>query len=258
MSKKAKSKKTERKLHSVSTHPVWTTLPATIKVLQNSRAAHIEKSHHHYMQAVEGINVSIILLSAICIEGFFVECLLAFTDEAIILPKDTLKNRLLHELRVRISGATFSDYPDLFALVLGNKLHELIKNEPLIEAIIALIGFRNGFAHGRSISFETYTNIETQMAETEIQKHYKRAYEYLIKYGLIAASESLTTVKVADHFAERVFPFMNLVRNVLPEPQKSTIRFYIEMAGRNYNKVALNPIPQIAIEKSSRATPGEV
>jgi hypothetical protein len=230
MRKNKISKEETRKLNGVFTHPVWTNLPDTIKILQNSRTAQTENGRIYKFPTICGINTSIILLSATCIEGFLVECLSLFTVETLITAGETINDRMLHDLRVRISRATFGDFQELFSIVLGKSLSELIVNEPLIECIQTLIPFRNGLAHGRSISFESYTDSETQTTETEIQQQYKVVYNYLIKNNLIIPSEHLIGNKVADHFAEQIFPFMNEVINVLPEKKKTAMDFFIALA----------------------------
>ena len=110
----------DKPLTSYHESAIWTAFPSTIKWLQGERKkiqTPAERAQHYNRQ--RGMNATIILLSAACIEGFLVECLKSFTIGYRFSPKNTIEGRLDHDFLKRISTATFGQFPDLFRLTLG-------------------------------------------------------------------------------------------------------------------------------------------
>lgn len=218
------------RITSYSEQPVWTTFPVTIKWMREQRDA-IKTSElpTQYFRR-QGMNATIILLSAACLEGFLVECLSSFAIGNRFASKDTFQGRLDHDFLQRISSATFGDFPDLFRLTLGHPISELLADEKLLKGVRTLIDFRNGIAHGRSV---VYLKGEQHLDEDdyEIGNQYERVHEYLEQQKLIFASHDLFDNKeVADHFVGLIKPYMEAVVALLPVPQSDNVKALVKLA----------------------------
>lgn len=143
-----------------------------------------------------GINYSIVLMSACYVEGFFEATLLKVATEAERGP-DSLRTRLVVELRDRISGTMGSDrYDAMFGTVFGVKANALLADTTLWDSIKHLFHFRNMLAHGRSVSYDLLlTPIETRPAD-EFTGGYAKTEDYLFKKKLLTE----THISVADNW----------------------------------------------------------
>jgi hypothetical protein len=133
-----------------------------------------------------GINFSIILASACYIEGNFERVLLKAINAAGT-PQDPLQSRLMSELRLRVSKTTGSDgYNEMFGVVFGKKVNELIDDPDLWEGIKTLFFFRNVIAHGRAIGYKLYFPPGVGgFWEEEFSGGYKKVEEFLFKRNLL-------------------------------------------------------------------------
>src|SRR5712671_147501 len=176
----------DKNVTSYSEHPIWTTSPATVKWLQKQRSTFKTEKHFAELnERLRGINATIILLSAACIEGFLVECLLSYAIGNRFSSKNTFEGRLDHAFLKQVSKAMFRDFPELFTLTLGKPLEQLITDKPLIEGVKFLFNFRNGIAHGRSVVYQTYAIDLEDDVDYEMENQYKAIHEYLEEKRLI-------------------------------------------------------------------------
>lgn len=208
--------------------PVWTTYPSTIQLLQLERGKFaVEKDDVPSQQKNKGINATIILLSAAYLEGFLVDCLLSFVQKNVFSNDDTMDGRLEREFLNRIQSATFSDFPDLFRLTLGDKIRDLlggtIQGDDLLTGIYALISYRNGLAHARSAQYNFFESASGD-APFELDRQYKEIHCYLGKKKLIKGQDEMLCDSVADHFAKLVEPYVKEVLSLLPVPQSDTVK----------------------------------
>ncbi len=234
-STRKKPDEVNKKITSYSTHPIWPTIPGTVKLLQKSRATlKTDKLYAELHQRIRGVNATIILLSATCIEGFLVECLLSYTIGYRFATKDTFQRRLDLDFLKNISKATFKDFPELFTLTLGIPLSELITDKPLLESVRTLIDFRNGIAHGRSISYETYATDLGDDVDYEMENQYKAIHAYLTKNKFVYRHEDILKNEIADHFAGIVKPYIDVVIPLLPEVQSDNVKSLVKWANREY------------------------
>jgi hypothetical protein len=216
-------------------HPIWPSLPVTIKLLKNNRNKLTSdgKPNAPY-PARRGINATIILLSATCVEGFLVDSLMTFVSWFEFFKNDDLKTRLYLDLSERISGATFKDLQDLFTLTLGKTIKDLINDDQLIESIRSLIAFRNGIAHCRSFAYSVYASDINDIGsgmETEIKKQYRQVIEYIRQRDLIAKNNVNPFMdEVADHFSDLIFPYMDAVVKILPQEQIKDLKTDVDWA----------------------------
>jgi len=220
--------------------PIWTTHPTTIRVLQCTRGDVLKPAEcaKNY-EKNRGINATIILLSALTIEGFLVECLSTYAMGKRFSDKSTFEGRLDHDFLNRISTATFGDFPDLFRLTLGKPLSELITNNSLLESVRILIKFRNGLAHARSVVYASYDNeFRNHIGQMdgftsyEMESQYRDVHEYLEKNNLIFDNVDLFKTGIADHFAGLVKPYIDAVLPHLPVPQSDNVKTFVAMAFR--------------------------
>lgn len=177
-----------------------------------------------------GINATIVLLSAACLEGFLVECLNSFIIGSRFVPQDTFEGRLDHAFLRRVSRATFKDFPELFTLTLGRPLEAAVDNKPLIDGVRLLFNFRNGIAHARSVVYQTYAEDLEDDVDYEIENQYKTIHEYLEQKKLIYRHEDLFKNEIADHFAGFVKPYIEAIVPLLPVPQSDNVKVLVALA----------------------------
>jgi hypothetical protein len=219
-----------KKIVGYSTHPIWPNLPVTISWLRGQRDTIRPSDLQKLYFRRQGMNATIILLSATCLEGFLVECLSSFAMGNMFAPKDTFKGRLDHDFLRRVSTATFGEFPDLFRLTLGKAPSELIQNTKLMEGVQILIAFRNGIAHARSVHFQAYTENLEEEDEFEIGDQYRKIHNYLERQKLVAGRDDLFSNQIADHFASLVRPYMEAVVALLPVPQSDNVKDLVKSA----------------------------
>ena len=207
---------------------VWQTTPSMIEWLQRERKA-AQKIDTVFGALHKGINSSIILLSASCIEGFLRECLQSF--EHAFVPEDSFDNRLRHDYYGRVSTeTTYAKISPLFRLAMGKPLSELLKDNPINKQVNALFKFRNGIAHGHSLEYRSYSEYKSEPNSWEFEAwgQYKDVEEYLIENKLISKTETgkqdVFTNEIADHFAALVEPYIRCVVAFLPEEQAKSMR----------------------------------
>ena len=180
-----------------------------------------------------GINATIVLLSAACLEGFLVECLNSFIIGSRFAPHDTFEGRLDHAFLKKVSRATFKDFPELFTLTLGRPLEEALDNKPLIDGVRLLFNFRNGIAHARSVVYQTYEDDLEDDVDYEIENQYEKIHEYLKQRKRIYRHEELFKNEIADHFAGFVNPYIDAVVPLLPVPQSNNVKILVALAFRS-------------------------
>jgi hypothetical protein len=196
---------------------IWPNFPTTIEWLRLERNSNKRKNKLFEMKTHhKGLNATMILLSAVCIEGFLVECLNSF-----VVGKrdrmDELQARLENEFLNRLSKATFRDFPELFRVATGKSLSELISDQDLIEGVKVLIAFRNGIAHARPARYNSYQEIDAEEeSEYELDGQYEKLETYLKKRGLRHGAEHIFTDKIADHFSSLVQKYIDAVMASLP------------------------------------------
>jgi hypothetical protein len=197
--------------------PIWIAFPSTIEGLKSARPRpkpSVEQAH--LSNKLRGINAAIILLSAACIEGFLVECLLSFEIGTQFSPRATFDDRLHHDFRKRILTASFGDFQELFVLALGEPLSKFISNPPLIEGVKILIDFRNGIAHARSVGYQTCATESENEFKLEIGNQYRQVHKHLESKKLIKGNDDFFTVAVADYFSGLIKPYTEAVLPHLP------------------------------------------
>jgi len=184
----------------------------------------------HLYEKNRGLNATIILLSALTIEGFLVDCLSCFTMGSEFSPMNSFESRLNHAFRKITDRATFGEFQELFRIALGAPLSEMIKDKKLIEGIKALINFRNGLAHARSVVYKTYEIDLEQEVDYEVESQYAEVHTYLKKLNLVYKEEDFYINKIADHFADLVKPYINAVIPLLPVPQSDNVIALVRFA----------------------------
>jgi len=223
--------KPKKKITTFHERPIWTAFPSTIALLQQSRKQNqTSKELAESYNSRRGVNATIILLSAACIEGFLVECLKSYTIGNKFASKDTFDGRLAHDLQNRVSTATFGDFQYLFILTLGKPISELISDKELLQGVRTLIDFRNGIAHARSVGYESDALDNDDYTEYYVEQQYKAVHEYLEKKKLAFNDEDFFSGSVADHFAGLLKSYLNAVVELLPVPQSDNVKMLVKFA----------------------------
>ncbi|MDB6122005.1 MAG: hypothetical protein JWQ71_998 [Pedosphaera sp.] len=218
-----------KKITSFSDNAIWTTYPLTVKWLQEQRKT-MESFDIESIELHRGVNATIILLSAACLEGFLVDCLKSYVANNRFAARDTFEGRLDHDFLNRISTATFNDFPDLFRLTLGNPLSALISDTDLIEGIRTLINFRNGIAHARSVIHQSSIVEPEGDEDYEIEHQYHDVHKYLEGKNLIYGQQNLFSDKIADHFASLIKSYIDAVLPLIPTSQTMELNMNVSLA----------------------------
>jgi hypothetical protein len=222
--------------------PIWTMLPSTIEVLkaQRRKPDATDFTKKIFFRQGQGINATIILMSATCIEGFIVECLKSFTMGYRFSDFKKFEGRLNLDFLKRIDKASFAEFPDLFKLTLGAKLQDLIADKDLVDAIQKLIDFRNGIGHGRSVIYVARDEFVPLKDEPnlEVEEQYQTVHKYLEAKGLVNGTENMFNDAVADYFSSLVKPYMIIVLSLLPsDPQSDNVKHLVEFAFKDSDKI---------------------
>jgi hypothetical protein len=219
---------------------IWITYPTTIMVLQSARGGDLKPIERaKFYERNRGINATIILLSALTIEGFLVECLSSYAVGYRFSDENTFEGRLDHDFLTRISTATFGDFPELFRLTLGKPLSECITDKTLLDSVRILIKFRNRLAHARSVVYAVhdyeFRNIHGDIdgfTHYEMENQYREIHEYLEKKRLVFDNRDLFKNDIADHFTGLVKPYIDAVIPLLPVPQSDYVKTLVASAFR--------------------------
>jgi hypothetical protein len=234
--KASNSTGTSKNLIAHHEYPIWITFPRTIKLLQNKRSANPRNCYEEHTQNT-GFNATIILLSAASIEGFLVESLTSIKYMSKFKAGKTFQDRLDNYFLKKVAFASFKDFPELFELSLGRPISKLIKDEELIAGIKCLIDLRNAIAHGRSVSWQYFSESDIDLKDddasgVEFYNPYDKIYAYLLKYKLVKKHDDIFKNKVADHFSSIIKPYMNAVAQLLPPAQSKKLTVSIAFAFR--------------------------
>ncbi len=221
------TKLNDTKLLSYTENPVWISFPVTIIWMQNQRN---KFNSLHDFEKIRGINITIILLSAACVEGFLVECLMTYVIGNRFVSSETDEGKAKQDLYKRISQATFGDFRELFREILGKTISECINEPSLIEGILALIDFRNGVAHARSVVYEKFGNMFKNTETNKVGNQYKTVHDYLEKNKLICTQGDLFVSDISDHFSNLIKPYIIKVLSLLPSPQSDNVKTLVDIA----------------------------
>ncbi|MDB6112244.1 MAG: hypothetical protein JWR69_3994 [Pedosphaera sp.] len=224
-----KKKGLPKKITTFSDNAIWTTYPLTVKWLREQRKA-IGPIDMESFELHRGVNATIILLSAACLEGFLVDCLKSYVPTNRFSERDTFEGRLDHDFLNRISRATFNDFPALFSLTLGNPPSERISDKDLIKGIQTLIDFRNGIAHARSVIHQSSIVGPEGDEDYEMEHQYYEVHKYLEGKDLIYGKQNLFSNKIADHFASLVKPYIDAVLPLIPPSQSMGLNMNLSLA----------------------------
>jgi hypothetical protein len=113
---------------------------------------------------------------------------------------------------------------------MGKPLKELITDKNLIDGIHALIAFRNGLAHARSVAYHINENSSAGNTNFEMGSQYKNVHVYLKKQKIIFSDENIISNDIADHFAALIKPYIYAVVPLLPVPQSDSVKMLVSMA----------------------------
>jgi hypothetical protein len=236
-----KNQKPEKAFTSFNESQIWITYPQTIRMLiENRITPKTGKEWAENYYRIQGINATIILLSALTIEGFLTHCLSEMSCGSRFKPSDDFKSRLDYEFHQRVTRATFNEFPSLFRIVLGKDPAELIDDDTLIKGVRALISFRNGLAHSKPVvylgldhEFENHLGQTDYVTEYEMEAQYKPVHEYLMEAKLIVLEDDkIFTAKIAAHFYGLVEPYINALLNNLPKEYIADVKHHVNLAFR--------------------------
>lgn len=236
-----KKQKPEKEFNSFNESQIWITYPQTIRMLIENRImpkTGKEWAENYYR--IQGINATIILLSALTIEGFLTHCLTKMSCGSRFKPSDDYKSRLDYEFHQRAMRATFNEFPSLFRIVLGKDPAELINDDKLINGVRALISFRNGLAHSKPVvylgldhEFENHLGQTDYVTEYEMDAQYKPVHDYLIEAKLLfVEDDKIFTPKIAAHFYGLVEPYINALLKNLPKEHIGDVEHHVNLAFR--------------------------
>jgi hypothetical protein len=206
-----------------------------------------------------GLNFSIVLGSACYVEGVLetllrtiLQCRRSEFNSVEIGDFDlrrainTFFQRVETELAGDIGRATgAAGYDDMFALIAGHRLSDLMGVKPLWEGITVLFNFRNVLGHGREVSARHYAGGIPGGFKEEFTGGYRIVEDYLRKKQLLsrkfvdAHSEFLyLSSDIADHFWQLARALPNAAIASLPDGERDACRLAIKSAAADANRLA--------------------
>ena len=159
------------------------------------------------------INISILIHSAIVVEGFLYE-LIKMNVGDMIEVKD-LSSRLHEEFNDKLDRSSWSDLQHHYKMAIGEELYKSTDNENW-KSITMLFLFRNMLTHSKPVKFRV-----TLDDEKPVVKHfgnYERIYKFLLEKKMIpkvdiikSMSTELVNSDVADFFWKESQTFIKSV-----------------------------------------------
>jgi hypothetical protein len=208
---------------------IWQTLPTTVRWLQLERNRSLTGIATRYKARHIGVNATIILQSAACIEGFLVECLQLFAGSRLH-PIDSFPRRLEHNYLSRVSNAAFRDLCHLFEVATGKSIREAINDDYLFESIETLFTFRNRIAHANSVTYESYDAATVHLRQFELHGQYAAVERYLKARKIISGTANMFHDTIAGHFASLVQPFIEKFLTIIPKEHQKTMNIHVTTA----------------------------
>lgn len=218
--------------------PIWEYQKDHIEFLYESR------KNLKSIKSRIGINISIILHSACCIEGYLENELKTLLEHRnSILNKNNFKqfsfrriyNVFIHNIEkdfeTRISRTTgLEKFDSLIEILSYKKKPDKLTDFKYFECIKVLFQLRNVLAHGREVSAQRVSGYWTNGSwEDEFLGGYRQAERYLIKIKLINKKfiecqriDHIFTNKVADHFYSICKKFLKHCLNIFEIEKNET------------------------------------
>jgi hypothetical protein len=164
----------------------------------------------------EAINMSIIIHSALIIEGFIYE---AIKQEAGLIKDDSdLDGRIYNFFEKKLDKSSWTDLNDFFKLTFNTRLKELTDSDNW-KCIVMLFYFRNMLTHSKPIKF----SVKEENGELKMRHfgNYELIYNYLLEKKLIQNVNFIKSMRtelinsaIADFFWDNCQDFLaNIIEN---------------------------------------------
>ncbi|AVR46035.1 hypothetical protein C7S20_12650 [Christiangramia fulva] len=168
------------------------------------------------MNLKQAINMSIVIHSALIIEGFIYE---AIKQEAgLVMDDSDLDGRIYNFFDKKLDKSSWTDLNDFFKLVFNVSLKSLTDSDNW-KCIVMLFYFRNMLTHSKPIKF----SVKEEDGKLKMRHfgNYELIYNYLLEKKLIEKVnfiQSMTTElinsEIADFFWENCQTFLeNIIEN---------------------------------------------
>jgi len=189
-----------------SEYYAWWYFPELIDFHRESRK---QNSLFHIM------NISILINSAIVIEGFLCELIKHHIGE--YTETKNLKTRLHKELNDKLDKSSWNDLKYFYLLSIGKDLHLSTTNENW-KSINILFMFRNMLTHSKPVKFKGEV-IDNELKVTHFGS-YENIYKFLLEKKLTnkidivkSMNTELINSQIADYFWNETHFFLNNVIN---------------------------------------------
>ncbi|WP_460219410.1 hypothetical protein [Psychroserpens sp. MEBiC05023] len=159
------------------------------------------------------LNISIIMNSAIIVEGFLYETIKDHVGEMVW--NKTISDRLNTEFNKRLDNSSWNELINHFQTVFDFGLNSLTEPENW-KAIMILFSFRNMLTHSKPIMFSV-----KMINKKPVMRHlgnYEKVYQFLVEKKLInkidfyeSMETELINSKIADFFWNEAQTFINNV-----------------------------------------------
>lgn len=180
-------------------------------------------------------NISIILHSAIILEGFM--CDLLVEEINIFSSKNTLIDRLEEDFKEKISRSTYKDFNNLYKLKFNSTIKDDLDDTGIYDSYDCLFEFRNKLIHSNSI----IVVYDSDTKKSRINSQYQKVYNHLLMNKLIEPikldegnnpSVDLINDMVADYFWKQTKGFIVKLTN-----KRSCDTSYLPIFIKNLNSI---------------------
>jgi hypothetical protein len=161
------------------------------------------------------INISILVHSAIVVEGFLYELIKLHIGEMI--GSDDLESRLHNEFNEKLDKSSWSDLKHYYKLAIDSELNLVTDNENW-KSISTLFLFRNMLTHSKPVKFSV--RVKDDMPTIKHFGNYESIYNFLLEKKLIqkvdiikSMSTELINSNIADFFWNESQIFIKNVLN---------------------------------------------
>ena len=174
--------------------PIWDSLPVCIMWQQYHRNSDRSSGDFPFItekvqNIEEGINMSIILNAASMVEGYLEEKIRMLYEQRMRDQPDDFEMRQKENFFTQVEKATFEKYNDIYQIVTGKKLNEIIGNKhmELWKCIKYLFKLRNIVAHSQSLAMLIDLKRGSKTAaEVNFKGKFKEIISYLQERSLLA------------------------------------------------------------------------
>jgi len=187
-------------------------------------------------EIIQGINISITILLCTYIESVLNELLDSIIEKRIKETEDLAYKRVLENIQLKLSKASWNQYQELCKTLLPNPLNHYTDNE-VWKGIKALFSLRNVLVHGKKIEsrllfYEDKIEIEYSGVYDKILDYFKEQ-KVLKSHQLKSSKHKILTIQSTTHFIKISDKFVDEFFEKISKEQQIDTRFMSQISKLN-------------------------